>query len=209
MLAIILLSIAVVITFIVMVVLIINLIVTIVQKKKEKMKSAIIAAVSVFILWIILGCINAFVIVSYIFEHREEIIDSGIHAGAEFLAKGLVLTYKGIEKNWDAEVVKRMKNITIDIVKTEVKIEKDEKIYSIELLFTNTNPGSDRISLRDLIIDNYLVVCDRDDVMYGLEPSVYQSYYLPAGKTKSVFNVSVEKEVELRYIRFIDNKIEI
>ncbi|MBN1695912.1 MAG: hypothetical protein JW881_00240 [Spirochaetales bacterium] len=209
MLAIILLSIGVIVSFTVLAAMVINLVVKVVQKKTVNKPAAIISIGSVFLLWVVLGCVNAFVIFSYVFEHKDEIIDSGIETTADIMAKTLVLTYKGVEKNWDAQLVKKLKNVSVTVSGSSHRLEKENRIYTIELLFDNPNPSSDNIGFYDLVNGNYLMVCDTEDIIYGLDMVTCQSTYLPEGKTKAVFKVLVDEDVELSYIRFVESRIDL
>lgn len=204
---IILFSIAVVIVFFVLAGLIINLIIRIVKKAEINVPKTVIVIALVFVAWAALGAFDVYFIVSDIVNNKDSIVTAGLVAGADIVSKGLVLTFKGIEKNWSTEMVERLGNIRLELLSAKSAVEKDAKVYTIELMFDNGNPNSYKVGLGDLITDNYLFVCDKDDVMYGLDPKLYQSYYLPVGKSKITFNVSVDKTVELAYIRFVERKI--
>lgn len=198
-------SISAFIVFIVIVVLLFRLILRVIQKTAIPVKKTAITLSSLFLLFIILGSIDVYLAGSYIYAHRGVIMDKG----AEVIGGGLALTAAHFEQGWDKNLIKKFGNLEISVVKSGFSNGRKGKKYEIELMLDNHNPADDKIYFHDLIENNYLVICDRQDLVhpFGKNKINYETDKIPAGKTKASFEMIVSNDVTLEYIRFVTNRI--
>jgi hypothetical protein len=185
----------------------ISFIISIVKKDEAKRKRTSIMFFSSLILFIVLIGLDIYLIVSYVYTNRNAIIDKTIEKSSDILSKGLALTASNFEKNWDKNLIKKYENLEVSIYSSKFKVVKGNKKYQIELLFNNSNLDENKIYLHDLVGNNYIVVCDKDDLVYILNPVNVDNDKIPVGKTKYSFKVTVSNEVNLDYIRFLHAKI--
>jgi hypothetical protein len=185
------------------------------------------------IVWVLLIGVNTVLIVNYIYKNKEELKDKAVRIPAEVVGKGLAITAQSFEKNWDKGRLQQLQNLHISFSGMDYEIQKESKIYDIELIFDNTSPTEVKLYLDDLIGNHYLMVCDKDDFVYTISLGAYKTvttqinektnnsetsrkevestYYantiIPFGKSKYRFNVTVSNDVDITYARFVNTVI--
>jgi hypothetical protein len=208
-------SVLIVISFFTILVSGISLIAKSVRKKAEGKKSSKITLIASSVLFLAFIGLNVYFIINYVYNNRVAIVNKTVESGAEVLSKGLALTVSNLEKNWDRTLIKKFEKLEISILKTEVANVKDGKKYKFDLFLNNTNPMDIKIYMHDLFNNNYLVVCDKDDFVYLFGDKkwqctvFYQIDAIPVGKSKASFEITLPKDVNLDYIRFMKEKIQI
>jgi hypothetical protein len=184
-----------------------KLIIDLVKKNKKSLTLNIVMLAASFFLFIVLGIVDIVLFGVFVYQNREEIVTQGLEVTSDIVSKGLVMTYEGIVKTWDKELVKRLDNIDVSIEKVAVEKKDGSARYTIGLAFNNHNKNSESTSLSELIGGNYLMVCDKNDVVYALSARDQEGYYLPSGKSAASLTVSVAQDVKLGYLRFAEKKI--
>jgi hypothetical protein len=199
--------------------------------KKKSLKILIPSAV----IWVVLTGINIFLIITFLYKNREEIIDQAVRVPAEMAGKGLALTVQSFEKNWDQNRIQQLQNLNISFSSVDSEDNDGERVYDIELIFDNNSPAEVKLYLDDLIGNHYLSAGDKDDFVYPIQlfynsvetetttvktdngttertiqtSSQYPDTIIPFGKSKYRFTLSVPKNVEITHVRFINNKIQL
>jgi hypothetical protein len=167
------------------------------------------------------------------FEAAGEGIGKGFAAAGEGIGEGIAKAAQSFEKNWDKGRLKQLQKLHISFSSMDYEIQKESKIYDIELIFDNTSPAEEKLYLDDLIGNHYLMVCDKDDFVYTI-PLFYTSIektktqvqkddgvtaktetvskqytdtIIPFGKSKYRFNVTVPSDVEINHARFVHTDI--
>jgi heme/copper-type cytochrome/quinol oxidase subunit 2 len=177
------------------------------DKKKNIDKSTIIILSSLLLLFVILMIINISTIFSSLYKNRDAILNGSLNATSQIVSTGIGMTFDAIEKGWDNMTVRKLKNIDVSVSKYSKTLSNSDITYSFEIVFDDHNENNPNISYSSLVEGKYLVVCDKDDVFYSLNPVNVPQGDLPASKTKADFEVTVSKDVDLEYIRYITNKI--
>jgi hypothetical protein len=207
MVSVIVISIVLVILAAVFFVFLTKLIIDLVKKNKKALTLNIVMLVASIFLFIVLGIVDIILFGVFVYQNRDEIVTQGLEVTSDIVSKGLVMTYEGIVKTWDKELVKRLDNIDASVEKVTVEKKDGTARYIIDLAFNNHNKNSESTSLSELIGGNYLMVCDKNDVVYGLSAQDQAGYFLPSGKSAASLTVSVAQDVKLRYLRFAEKKI--
>jgi hypothetical protein len=206
---IIVISVLIVVLFFVALVSLIFLIVSAVNKNASKVKKNRIIFFSSLAVFLILTGLDIYLIASYLYTNRNEIINKTVEKSADILSNGLALTASNFEKNWDKNLLKKFEKLEISISSSKFKIENGNKKYQIDLIFNNKNLPEVKIYLHDLIENNYLVSCDDKDLVYILNLNITKNDTdkIPVGKTKHSFEVNIPKDINLKYIRFVHKNI--
>jgi hypothetical protein len=177
------------------------------------------------VIWVILLCVdivlivkdrdNVFgevgrltgVMVGSGFEAAGEGFGKGFEAAGEGIGSGIAKAAQSFEKNWDKGRLKQLEKLHISFSSMDYEIQKESKIYDIELIFNNTSPAEEKLYLDDLIGNHYLVVCDRDDFAYTILFKQNSNTIILFGKSKYRFNVTVPKDVDITHARFVNTVI--
>jgi len=165
------------------------------------------------------------------FEAAGEGFGKGFAAAGEGIGEGIAKAAQSFEKNWDKGRLKQLQKLHISFSSMDYEIQKDTKMYDIELIFNNTSPAEEKLYLDDLLGNHYLVVCDKDDFAYtiplfytsiektktqgqtddGEITSTFSKQYSDTiilfGKSKYRFNVTVPKDVDITHARFVNTVI--
>ncbi|MDR2716472.1 MAG: hypothetical protein LBB89_00190 [Treponema sp.] len=210
-----------------------SLIVFLVAKNDTIKNKSLKILIPSVITWGVLIGVNIILIVNYLYRNREELIDKSVRIPAEMVGKGLALTAQSFEKNWDKNRLQQLQNLHIYSSSLDYEIQNETKIYDIELIFDNTSPTEIKLYLDDLIGNHYLLVCDKDDFVYTLPlvytrirttqtteqtgdgvtsrtetaSTQYANTIIPSGKSRFRFNVTVPRDVEITYARFVNTVI--
>jgi hypothetical protein len=193
--------------FLASIIFLISFIVFSIKKNQEKIKKFRLLFIIFFALSLILSGLDIYLIISYIYNNRNVIIEKTIEKSSDIISDSLAQTVSGFEKNWDKTLLKKFENLDITLVSSNQKVKDKKIIYTLELLFNNTNPDNAKIYFHDLLENNYLVACDKDDVVFIMKAIEYNSDKIPVGKTKGTFEVELKKDDNLTYIRFVHKKI--
>ena len=202
MIPIIIVSVAAVLFFLVLVITSIILLVNKIRKK-QKVKRDLVIVIAISLIFFSLIGLDAYFISNSIYENRDKIKD----AAAEASGRGLVITYDAIKKTWDDRSVVKLKNIDITVLKSSEVIKGDIKTYEIEIVFNNKNTNAESMPISEMVSINYLALCDKDDIVYGIDNFKSETPLLPTGKSKATLFINVAKDVKLDYVRLVDNKI--
>jgi len=184
------------------------------------------------VIWMLFICVDIVLLV----KDRDNIagevgrltgvmVGSGFEAAGEGVGSGLATAAQSFEKNWDKGRLQQLKNLHISFSSMDYEIQKESKIYDIELIFDNKSPAEIKLYLDDLIGNHYLMVCDKDDFVYTIPleykrvtsqktndgttvtSTQYSDTIIPFGKTKYRFNVTVPNDVDITYARFVNTVI--
>jgi heme/copper-type cytochrome/quinol oxidase subunit 2 len=181
-----------------------------IKKNEAAKKKSFWVLVPSAIVWILLIALNTILIITFFHKNKEEILDKAVRIPAEIAGKGLALAYQSLEKNWDQGIIQQFQNLNISPSTMNYVVKDKNRIYDIELIFDNTSPTEIKLYLSDIIRNNYLVVCDKDDFVYLLEPSSQRTNtIIPFGKSKLKFMVTAPKDVEITHARFINTIIQL
>jgi len=76
------------------------------------------------------------------------------------------------------------------------------------MVFDNKSPADVKLYFDDLLGNNYLVACDKDDFSYSLwfNRGDYDDNIL-FGKSKYYFTVKVPEEVEIDHVKYVNKNI--
>jgi hypothetical protein len=184
-----------------------KLIIDLVKKNKKGLALNIVMLASSFFFFVALGIVDIVLFGLFVYQNRDEIVNTGLEVTSDIVSQGFVMTYEGIVKTWDKELMKRLDNIDVSVDKVDVQKEKNDARYTIKVLFNNHNKKTESTSMSELIGGNYLMVCDKNDRVYELSAKDQEGYYLPSGKSAASLTVSVAKDVRLSYLRFAEKKI--
>jgi energy-coupling factor transporter transmembrane protein EcfT len=204
-----------------------------VKKNGEAKKKCLQILIPSAAVWVVLIGVNIFLIITFLYKNKDEIIDQAVRIPAEMAGKGLALTFQSFEKNWDQNRIQQLQNLYISFSSMDFENKNGEKIYSIELIFDNNTPAEVKLYLDDLIGNHYLAACDSDDFAYSLQlvytsieiekttemtsngttekttqtSRQYSDTIIPFGKSRYRFNITVPEDVEITHVRFLNNTI--
>jgi len=185
------------------------------------------------IVWVLLIGVNIVLIVNYIYQNKGELKDKVVRLPSEIVGKGLALTAQSFEMNWDKNRIQQLQNLHISFSSMDYEVQKESKIYDIELIFDNKTPTEIKLYLDDLIGNHYLMVCDNDDFVYTIPlfytrikniqtkeqtddgvtsktetiTTQYSNTIIPFGKSKFRVNVTVPNDVDITHARFVNTVI--
>ncbi len=179
-------------------------IVKLVIAKEKKPAFFLISCCAFFALLITDG----FIVGKYVMKNHEAILSSLIETSSDLTSDGLVQTASNFEKNWDKELIKNFGNVSVSVRSARSSFVEEGKKYDIEVLIENRNDENRKMYLRDMIGNNYLLACDSEDIVYPLLPKDLVTDKIPVGKSLVNLEVTVKKETELTYLRFLRERIE-
>lgn len=200
-------SVAIVMVFLVLLVTTIVLFVN-KARKKEKIKRDFTTVIIVTNVFFSLIGLDTYWVTS-IFQYNKDKVREIALDSAETSGKGLVVTYDAIKKTWDDRSVGKLINIDISISKCTENINADKKTYEVKVIFKNKNSTAESMNLDEMIGLNYLMFCDQNDIVHAISKRKSETVALPMGKSEATLIATVEKDVELKYLRLVDRKIDL
>lgn len=145
----------------------------------------IIRTVVSAVVFVILGGLNTFLIIKYVYDNRNEIgktayslITTAIDKTAEYMARGAIATASTFTKSYNSNVIKQFENLDISYSSSKFEIDEDNKIYEIELVLDNKIQRNEEIYFGSLVQKNYLIACDIDDYVYKIVPEDADSGFI-------------------------------
>ena len=197
---------------------IIRIIFEIINKDKKQIKKNIIYLFITLLVMIILSGAGAYNFFRFVYDNREEIVDftvdaldAPIRGASGIFSKSLRYTADDLWNNWDNEFVSQLANVDIEISEVKAIESGDSVIYDFLILFRNKNTTNSRISFYKLFNNNYLVAADQNDNLYSfvIFEDSYDFASLPKGKSEAAVSVKVRPGIEIKYIRWVEQKIKI
>ncbi|MDR3091838.1 MAG: hypothetical protein LBU36_06575 [Clostridiales bacterium] len=152
----------------------------------------------------------------------EGAIDATAYVGGELFGRGVSRGFQSFERNWDKGRLEQLENLSVQSFTVnkpgaagsldqndEARLTKDsDKLtYTIEIVFENDSPAEEKLYFNDLVGNQYLTACDKDDNAYALSLSDSDSHKIPFGRSKFVFYALVPKDAEIDHLRYIKQKI--
>ena len=206
-LAIILITIVIGILFFVGFISLIIFICNIVKRNVDSQKRSLKILIPSVILFVLLIGINIFLIIRYLSNNSGNIVNTIIGKTSEAVSRGFAATLQNFEQNWDRGRLEQLENLTILLSSIEFEIEDDIKNYTLEIIFENNSPTDVKLYFVDLLGNNYLVACDKEEFAYPLGLKDRREDTIPFGKSKYYLTVNVLKEVEIDHVRYVGNNI--
>jgi hypothetical protein len=195
-------SLAIVLFFLVLLITAIILLVNKVRKKDRVKRDLSVLIIITLIFFSLVG-LDTYLISSGILKSGKDAASDAAYA----TGKGLVITYDAVKKTWDERSIKSLDNIDVTMLKSSEEIKDDIKTYEVKVLFTNKNSNAESMSIAEMIACNYLVFCDEDDIVYAIDDSKTETFSLPIGKSEVTLFIHVEKDVKLKYLRFVNKEV--
>lgn len=174
-------------------------------RKKQKLKRDLTLVIVLTVVFFSLIALDIHWVSSSFEYNKAKLKEISLDA-AETSGEGLVVTYDAAKKKWDERSVEKLKNIDITISKCTEQMNVDKKTYEVKIIFDNKNSNAESMSLDEMIGLNYLMFCDKNDIVHGIDDRKQETAGLPTGKSEATLIVNVEKDVELTYLRFVDRK---
>lgn len=154
---------------------------------------------------------------SLVVENKDEILGYGQKAVSNTVAYGTTAVFEGFgksfdhfEEKWDADYVRQLRNVDLEVkaMRKDSVDEVNDKV-TVDLVFNNRNSGDDRLSLSHISELNYILIGDTSELYYPVVlPANHNTRYLPAGKSAVTFEGIVPKDLEIKYVRLLDeNKV--
>jgi hypothetical protein len=207
------------------------------RKNNEKVRANVIKLVLFSLSFLLLGGLNAVLIVKYAFDNREKIADTAdkvitqaIDKTAEYAVRSITTTASTYSKAYNSNIIKQFENLDISYLSETSETSDGKKVYEIELEFNNNIPLNEQLYLGNIISNKYLLACDSEDYVYDAVPAdsgaftddrglislfefIFNRDYtkygnILRGKSKQKILVSVPENVDIAYLRFLDKKIE-
>ncbi|GHV11156.1 hypothetical protein FACS189491_01890 [Spirochaetia bacterium] len=209
------------------------------KKDVEKRKKYFFQLIISIILFIVLGGVNTYLIIKYVYDNREIIaekadaaINTAIDKTAEYSTRGVLATASAYSKSYNASIIKQFENLAISFSSSTFEIKDGKKVYEIEVLLDNKIPQNEEIYFGNLVAKNYLIACDADEFVYDIVPMdtdagfsnsselisffeflldrEYSKYgKILPGKTRHKILVMVPENVDIVSLRFLDKKINV
>lgn len=198
-------SVATVMVFVVLLITAIILFVNLARKNQKKKRDLTIVIITGVLFFCLIG-LDAYLVTSQFQYSKEKAREIALNA-AETSGQGLVVTYDAAKKKWDDRSVEKLKNIDISISKCTVNESADNKSYEVKVIINNKNSTAESMSLDEMIGLNYLMCTDQNDIVHAITEKKSETATLPMGKSEVTLIANVEKDIELKYLRFVDRKI--
>jgi hypothetical protein len=209
------------------------------NKDTEKRKKYFYKTIIFMLLFFMLGGINSFLIVKYVYNNRQKIgatadalVKSTIDKTAEYSARGALASVSTYKKAYNANIIKQFENLDMSVSSSTFETKDGEKVYEIELLLDNKIPQNEEIYFGNLVAKNYVLACDANDFVYDIVPldtdagfsseeglislfeflldREYTKYgKILPGKTKHKILVKVPEDVSIVSVRFLDKQMDI
>ncbi|GHT79196.1 hypothetical protein FACS1894130_07260 [Spirochaetia bacterium] len=209
------------------------------KKDIEKRKKCLFQLIISIILFIVLGGVNTYLIIKYVYDNREIIaekadaaINTAIDKTAEYSTRGVLATASAYNKSYNASIIKQFENLAISFSSSTFEIKDGKKVYEIEVLLDNKIPQNEEIYFGNLVAKNYLIACDADEFVYDIVPMdtdagfsnsselisffeflldrEYSKYgKILPGKTKHKILAMVPENVDIVSLRFLDKQIDV
>jgi len=178
-----------------------------VTKRNDLHKKSLRFLLSAAFAWILLIGVNTFLVIKFIFNNGEKIVNTAIETTDRMVTNGYSFSMQYFEKKLEKNRLAKLDKLTIflDSIKHETKGEY--RNYTIGVIFNNNNPTDVKLYFSDLLENNYLVACDKDDFVYPMELRDKQGDLILFGKSRHYFLTEVPKNVEIDHIRYIYKNI--
>lgn len=62
------------------------------------------------------------------------------------------------------------------------------------------------MSIDEMASLNYLMGCDKTDIVHAIKSKKYETEHLPIGKSEATFVIDVKKDISLTYLRLVDRR---
>jgi hypothetical protein len=171
--------------------------------QKQSLKFLLLAAFT----WILLIGVNTFLIIKFIYNNGEKIVDTALETTDRLVSDGYTLPIQFFEKKLEKNRLAKLEKLTIFLNSIKHEARGDLIKYTIEVIFNNNSPTNVKLYFSDLLDNNYIVACDKDDFVYPLELKEKQGDMILFGKSRHYFLVDVPKDVEIDHIRYIYKNI--
>lgn len=210
-----------------------------VKKDHGKVRTHVVRLIVFSAAFVVLGGLNAVLIIKYAFDRRDAIIETAdqaigkaIDKTAEYTARSITGTAQAYSKAYNANIIKQFEHLDIRYVSQTSETKEGKKVYEIELELQNNIPPNEQLYFGSIIANKYLLACDADDYVYAIVPldsdagftdedglvslfefildREYSKYgKILPGKTKHKILVSVPETVTIAYLQFLNKKIAI
>ena len=206
-LAIVLITIFIGVLFLVALISLIIFIYNVVRKNSDLQKKSLKILIPSAILWVLLIGVDIFLTINYLSNNGREIVDKTLEISSEIVSRSLVSTLQNFEKNWDKGRLEQLKNLSISLSSIDYETKDGIKDYTIEIIFDNNSPTEVKLYFVDLLGNNYLVACDKEDFAYPLRLKDEWDENIPFGKSRYNFTVDVSEGIEIDHIRYVTENI--
>jgi hypothetical protein len=208
-----------------------------IKKNNEKVRANVVKLVLFSVSFVLLGGLNAILIVKYAFDNKEKIagaadkaITLAIDKTSEYTVRGIMATASTYSRAYNSSIIKQFENLDISYLSEKSESKDGKKVYEIELEFNNNIPLNEQLYLGSIISNKYLLACDSEDYVYDAVPmdsgaftdnsgliSLFEFIFnrdytkygnILRGKSKQKILVSVPEDVDIAYLRFLNEKIE-
>jgi len=174
-----------------------------IRKRNDLRKRSLRFLLSAVFAWMLLIGVNTFLVIKFIFNNGEKIINTALETTDRTVFNGNTFFTQYFEKKREENRLAKLEKLTIflDSIKHEPK--GDYRRYTIGVIFNNNSPTEDKLYFSDLLENNYLAACDKDDFVYPMELRDKQGDIILFGKSRHYFVTDVPKNVEIDHIRYI------
>jgi hypothetical protein len=178
-----------------------------IKKQTDLQKKSLKFLLSAAFAWILLIGVNVFLIMKFAYNNGEIILDTALETTDRLISNSYSLTNQFFEKKWEKNRLIKLEKLTIFLDSIKYETRGDLRKYTLVLIFNNNNPTDVKLYFSDLLDNNYIVACDKDDFVYPMELKDKQGEIILFGKSRHYFLVDVPKDVEIDHIRYVYKNI--
>ncbi|MDR2701487.1 MAG: hypothetical protein LBB72_03545 [Spirochaetaceae bacterium] len=178
-----------------------------ISKRTDLHKKSLRFLLSAAFAWILLIGVNTFLIIKFVYNNGEKIIDTALETTDRLVSNGYSLPIQFLEKKWEKNRLAKLENLTIFLDSIKYETRGDLRKYTIGLIFNNNSPTDVKLYFSDLLENNYIVACDKDDFVYPMQLRDKQGDLILFGKSRHYFLVDVPRGVEIDHIRYVYKNI--
>jgi len=206
-LAIVFISIVIGILFLVMLTSLGFFIFSAITKQNDLHKKSFRFLLSAAFAWILLIGVNTFLVIKFIYNNGEKIINTALETTDRTVSNGYTFFTQYFEKKLEENRLAKLDKLTIFLDSIKYETKGDYRKYTIGVILNNNNPMDVKLYFSDLLEKNYIVACDKDDYVYPIELRDKQGDLILFGKSRHYFVTDVPKNVEIDHIRYIYKNI--
>jgi hypothetical protein len=180
---------------------------SLIKKQTGLQKKSLRYLLSIVFSLVLLISVNAFLLIKFMYNNGTKIIDAAVETSAHIASEGYSLTMQIFSKNWEKNRLTKLEKLTVFLDSIKYETRGDLRRYTLSVTFNNNSPAEVKLYFSDLLENNYIVACDKDDFVYPVELKEKQGDMILFGKSRHNFLVDVPRTVEIDHIRYIYTNI--
>ncbi len=167
------------------------------------------------LLLIIFSFYDGYLVLSYLNQNKEKILDAGqsaisntVEFGATAVFEGVGQSWDHFEEKWEDDFVRKLKKVDVELKSImSTIVDKEHNSVVVDVIYTNNNTAKDELSIDGIGRNNYILLDDENEVYYPVRIENKDNYnFLPSGKTMLQLTGVVPSDTKITSLRLLNQK---